>query len=87
MHHLIARGIGKRKIFDDDLDRNLFLERLGTILVETQTSCYAWTLIPNHFHLLIRTGKVPVFTVMRSLLTGHAVTYNCRHRMDGGALK
>ena len=83
MHHLIARGIGKRKIFDDDLDRNLFLERLGTILVETQTLCYAWALIPNHFHLLIRTGKVPVSTVMRRLLTGHAVTYNRRHRRWG----
>ena len=44
LHHLIARGIGKRKIFDDDLDRNLFLERLGAILVETQTLCYAWAL-------------------------------------------
>ena len=83
LHHLIARGIGKRKIFDDDLDRNLFLERLGTILVETQTLCYAWALIPNHFHLLIRTGKVPVSTVMRRLLTGHAVTYNRRHRRRG----
>ena len=83
MHHLIARGIGKRKIFDDDLDRNLFLERLGTILVETQTLCYAWALIPNHFHLLIRTGKVPVSTVMRRLFTGHAVTYNRRHRRWG----
>ena len=37
LHHVIARGIGKQKIFDDDLDRNHFLERLGTILVETQT--------------------------------------------------
>jgi 5-formaminoimidazole-4-carboxamide-1-beta-D-ribofuranosyl 5'-monophosphate synthetase len=30
-------------------DRNSFLERLAIILEETQTQCYAWALIPNHF--------------------------------------
>ena len=40
-------------------------------------------LIPNHFHLLIRTGTAPVATVMRRLLTGHAQAYNRRHRRHG----
>jgi len=31
-----------------------FLSRLGDILTETKTACYAWVLIPNHFHLLLR---------------------------------
>jgi hypothetical protein len=35
LHHVIARGIGQRKIFDDDLDKNRFLECLGRILEET----------------------------------------------------
>ena len=74
LHHIIVRGIERRKIFDDDQDRNGFLERLGLVFDQTQTQCYAWTLIPNHFHLLIRTGNVPVATVMRRLLTGHAVS-------------
>jgi putative transposase len=83
LHHVIARGIGQRKIFDDDLDRKRFLERLGTILNETKTICYAWALIPNHFHLLLRTGKTPVATVMRRLLTSHAIFYNRRHKRWG----
>jgi hypothetical protein len=37
LHHVIARGIEKRKIFQDDSDRNNFLERLGEILKETRT--------------------------------------------------
>ncbi|MFA4915430.1 MAG: hypothetical protein WC560_02010 [Syntrophales bacterium] len=37
LHHVIVRGVVRRKIFDDDLDRDRFLERLGTILEETQT--------------------------------------------------
>ena len=83
LHHIIVRGIERRKIFDDDQDRYRFLERLGAIFDETHTRCYAWALIPNHFHLLIRTGKVPVATVMRRLLTGHAVSYNRRHNRHG----
>jgi putative transposase len=83
LHHIIVRGIERRKIFDDDQDRYNFLDRLGLILEETQTQCYAWVLIPNHFHLLLRTSGVPVATVMRRLLTGHAISYNRRHQRHG----
>ena len=67
----------------DDKDRSSFLERLAVILEETQTQCYAWTLIPNHFHLLLRTGPTSLSTVMRRLMTGYAVTFNIRHRRSG----
>lgn len=83
LHHIIARGIDRRAIFPDDADRNGFLERLGDILTDTKTPCYAWALIPNHFHLLLRTGATPIFVVMRRLLTGYAVSYNRRHRRYG----
>jgi REP element-mobilizing transposase RayT len=83
LHHIICRGIERRKIFDDDADRDNFLERLEIILKETSTPCYGWTLIPNHFHLLLRTGKAPISTVMRRLLTGYAVSFNRRHRRYG----
>ena len=56
LHHIIARGIGRRKIFNDPEDRNRFIERLSQLIGETQTGCYAWALLPNHFHLLLRTG-------------------------------
>lgn len=83
LHHIIARGIGRRDIFNDDHDRDKFLERLETIIAQTHTCCFAWALIPNHFHLLLRTGEAPVATVMRRLLTGHAAAYNRRHRRSG----
>jgi REP element-mobilizing transposase RayT len=56
LHHIIARGIKRRRIFNDDQDRDNFLERLGMTLEQTRTLCSAWTLIPNHFHLLLRTA-------------------------------
>jgi len=40
-------------------------------------------LIPNHFHLLLKTGTEPIAGVMRQLLTGYAVTFNQRHRRCG----
>jgi REP element-mobilizing transposase RayT len=87
LHHIIARGIERRKIFQDDHDCNDFLNRLGNILTETQTHCYAWALIPNHFHLLLRTGSTPISTVMRRLLTGYAGSFNRRHRRYGHLLQ
>ncbi len=83
LQHIIARGVARRRIFNDDSDRDNFLERLGQIVTETATICFAWALIPNHFHLLLRTGETPIATVMQRLLTGHAAFYNRRHRRYG----
>jgi len=83
LHHIIVRGIERRKIFYDDSDRENFLERLGLVLTESDTPCFAWALIPNHLHLLLRTGATPIATVMRRLLTGYAVSFNRRHRRHG----
>ena len=83
LHHIIARGIGRRRIFDDDADRDAFVDRLGHVIKESGTACFAWALMPNHFHLLLRTGQAPVASVMRRLLTGYAMHYNRRHRRAG----
>lgn len=83
LHHIIIRGIERRKIFLNDKDREDFLERLETLLPETKTDCYAWVFIPNHAHFLFRPILVPLATLMRRLLTGYAVSFNRRHRRHG----
>jgi len=83
LHHIIGRGIERRRIFRDDHDRKNFIHRLKTILSETETPCYAWALMPNHFHLLLKTGQTPIATIMRRLLTGYAVNFNLRHQRHG----
>lgn len=83
VHHVIARGIERGKIFRDDQDRENFVHRLGQLVVETQTQCFAWSLIPNHFHLLLKTGGIPIASVMRHLLTGYAISHNRRHGRSG----
>ena len=72
LHHIIIRGIERKPIFKDSQDYNNFLNRLGIILPDTETPCFAWALMTNHVHMLFRTGYVPISTVMRRLLTGYA---------------
>jgi putative transposase len=83
MHHIIARGIERGKIFRDDQDRWNFITRLSMLVEQTQTKCFAWALIPNHFHLLLKTGTEPIATVMRRLLTGYSIGHNRRHSRNG----
>lgn len=87
LHHIIIRGIERRKIFRDNRDRGNFLERLGKLLLETKTECYAWAFLPNHAHFLLRTGEVPLATFMRRLLTGYVVGFNHRHKRHGHLLQ
>jgi len=75
LHHIIVRGIERARIFRNSADRDDFLNRLGNLVVETKSRCFALALLLNHFYLLIKTGRVPVSTLMRQLLTGYAVLF------------
>ena len=83
LHHVIMRGIEKKPIFSNNSDRKDFLERLSILIPETKTSCYAWSLMSNHVHMLLRTGDVPLSTFMARLLTGYATAFNRRHKRSG----
>ncbi len=83
LHHIIIRGIEKRKIVDDRKDRENFVERLARAASETGTSIYAWALMPNHVHFLLRSGRAGITTFMHRFLTGYAITYNQRYRRYG----
>ena len=83
LHHVIVRGIEKRPIVDDDKDREDFVTRMGSIALDTETSIYAWALMNNHAHILLRSSTAGLPTFMRRLLSGYAIWYNRRHRRYG----
>lgn len=83
LHHIMIRGIERCKIFRDNKDRDDFIERLSVILQETNTSCYAWSLMSNHAHFLFRSGESGIAKVMSRLLTGYAVRFNRRYKRHG----
>ena len=56
LHHIMGRGIDGVKIFNNKKDREDFLVRLADLCGSDALSVYAWALMSNHFHLLLRTG-------------------------------
>jgi len=83
LHHVMGRGIERRKIFVSNIDRKDFLNRLSVLVKDGATEIYAWVLMPNHFHLLCKTKNLPLAHSMRRLLTGYGVNFNKRHRRYG----
>ena len=83
LHHVMVRGIERRVIFRDDTDRVDFVARLATLAEQGALTVYAWALLPNHAHLLVRTGGRPLPRSMRALLTGYAGAFNRRHHRVG----
>jgi putative transposase len=83
LHHVMIRGIERRKIFRDDKDRDNFIERLSLLIPETKTRCYAWVFMPNHIHLMLKSGSTGISPFMRRLLTGYAVYFNRRYKRHG----
>jgi REP element-mobilizing transposase RayT len=83
LHHVIVRGIEKRRIVDDRWDRRNFVSRLGQVASDTETDIYAWALMTNHAHILLRSSQHGLSRFMRRFLTGYAITYNLRHKRHG----
>ncbi len=83
LHHVMVRGIERTAIFRDDADRGAFLARLAPLAEQGALRVCAWALLPNHAHLLVQTGRQPLATSLRKLLTGYAVDFNRRHRRVG----
>lgn len=83
LHHIMGRGIEKRKIFFDDKDRVNFIARLAALAESKAMTIYAWAVLPNHFHLLCKTEKRSLSSSMRKLLTGYVVHFNRRHNRHG----
>jgi putative transposase len=80
---VIIRGIERRKIFRSDDDRANFVNRLAELIPETNTDCFAWVLMENHAHMLLRKGSAPLCVFMNRLLTGYAGWFNRKYRRHG----
>lgn len=82
-HHVMIRGIEGRSIFLCDHDRTDFLRRLDALVPELGFRCFGWALMPNHVHLVIKSGVVRISRLMARLNTGYARAFNLRHQRQG----
>ena len=67
VYHIMWRCIEQYKLFSEDVDREHFLYLLETCLQRTNTRCYAWALMDNHYHLVLRIGDIELWEVMKPL--------------------
>lgn len=82
-HHVMLRGIERSAIFLDDADRSEFLRRLSILVLELGFRLFAFALMSNHVHLVLRSGEVRVSRLMARLGTGYARYFNERHDRVG----
>jgi putative transposase len=82
LHHVMIRGIEKKRIVVDEQDRKDFVRRLGLTAVDEESGL-CMSIESNHAHLLVCSGAVGLVKFMGRLMTGYAVSYNLRHRRHG----
>ena len=83
IHHIMARGIDGRKLFSNDEDYEYFLSLLKRILITGNCRCYAWVLMSNHYHLLLRPFDNTLTQIMRSINGSYARFYNKKYSRHG----
>jgi len=83
LYHLTARGNARADIFADDHDRSLFLGLLGKEIAQQGWRCYAYCLMGNHYHLLIKTPNPNLVAGMRRLNGVYTQAFNRRHGRVG----
>jgi REP element-mobilizing transposase RayT len=79
----MGHGLDRREIFLSLADYQHFAERLGLVLIQGGAQCLAWSLMPNHYHLLLRTGDLPLTRLMARQLTSYTLGFNHRHGRQG----
>lgn len=83
MYHLTARGNNRQEIYVDDTDRRFFLSLLERSAVRYGWRCWAYCLMTNHFHLVVKTPRGVLSEGMQELNGGYARTFNRRHGREG----
>lgn len=80
VYNRFARGEG---VFAEPEESIEFLELLRDLKKRDGFQVFAWSLLPNHFHLAVRTSAVPLSRTMRTLQGGYSKAFNRRWRRTG----
>lgn len=83
IYHVILRGINRQDIFEDELDYRFFVKTLEEVKAISEFELYAYCLMPNHIHLLLRVGGEPLDQVFRRIGTRFVYWYNGKYNRVG----
>lgn len=82
-YHVLSRGNERREIFFDEKDYNKFLEIIGRTVERFKIEVHAYVLMPNHFHLLLRTKEANLSKAIQWLGVSYSVWFNKKHKRSG----
>ncbi|ESU34241.1 hypothetical protein G3A_02100 [Bacillus sp. 17376] len=83
IYHVMFRGVNRQDIFHDDDDRRRFLEILKKYKKKMGLQVYAWCLMSNHIHVLLKEGEESISATMKRVGVSYAVYYNWKYRTSG----
>ena len=82
-YHVYSRVTRRESVFDSPAEAQLFVNLLVEVKKRDGIVLFGWTLMPNHYHLLLRTVDVPLWRTMASLQGGFTKRFNKAHRLIG----
>jgi len=82
-YHVINRGNRREKVFNVEIDYLLFLEKLTEYSEVYDVEIHGYCLMPNHFHLQLRTKHANLGKFMQSFLTSFTLVMNRRNNKSG----
>ncbi|MGR3318614.1 MAG: transposase [Candidatus Anammoxibacter sp.] len=83
IYHIMSRGVGRGKIFLNSNDYIRFLSYLEKAVEKFNIEIFAFVLMTNHYHLLLRTTEPNISKVMQWIQTSYSIYYNLKHRRSG----
>ncbi len=82
-YHVTCRGNERKPIFRDDADRLAFIGKLRASRDIYHVEIHAYVLMPNHFHLIVKTPKANLSAFMRHFNISYTAAFNRRHKRVG----
>jgi REP element-mobilizing transposase RayT len=83
IHHVMSRGLDGMPLFLDDEDREKFIKTTGNIFIDGSCHCYAWVLMDNHYHFVIRPLDHSLQKIMRRINGSYARYFNKKYNRRG----
>jgi putative transposase len=83
IYHIMLRGANRQEIFHDDEDCIKFLDIIEKYKMKSEVEVYAWCLMSNHIHLLIREGNEDISITMKRIGVSFVWFYNWKYRTTG----
>lgn len=83
LYHVMLRGADRRIIFSDDEDNQRFLEIVQRVKQESLFQLFAYCLMGNHVHLLLREGEEPLGMTFKRIGVSYVYYYNWKYQLHG----